>query len=159
METRAQLRKNLEASVADLQAAETAFYEARAGKDDARRAASATDHIKFKSLHESASDQILERAAAVETGLAAYREVIESDYRNEMQAASVETRRLYEERQALEVARARLEQQIIAATEKEKPAVGRAVANERLASEYAQNWNEFKTRMVRLVHESQARAA
>jgi hypothetical protein len=156
-ETAAGFRAHLESAIRNLQAAETAFHAARASKERAIQTASAQHHLNATEAHKSASDGILEAAANVEEILSLYNEASAREYAAAMQAATVESRELYGQRPELVQALADLDKAIAVAEEKEKPAVTRATGMEFRWSSYGQQANEFKTRVVRLVLEDQAR--
>jgi chromosome segregation ATPase len=154
-----QLRETLKKTVDALKRAEVSFYEARHGSERARLAASATDTLRARAQHESASDQVLEKASEVETALAEYREKVASDYAGKVQAATTASRQLHEERREAEQRLRDLDQQIQAATERERPLVSTLAAIERRDSEYAAGVHEFKLGVVRAISEDKARAA
>jgi hypothetical protein len=151
-----QLRKNLELAINALQDSEAAFHQANAAEQHARNAASATHTLKAKAEKESATEQILERAATVEEALAAFRKQFESDYSAEIEAATVTSRALQEKRLQLETEMADLAKQIARANEAEKPAIDRAVEKEKFASQFAQYATSYTVDTVRL---TQAAAA
>lgn len=150
------LKKNLETSIVALQDAEAAFHQSHAAEQHARNTASATHTLKAKAAKESAHEQILERASAVEAALAAYKTQLETDYHDEMQAATVETRALHVRRLELEAEMADLAKRIEVATAKEQPAVDTAYEKNGFAVQFANYANTYTVDVVRLTQQSAA---
>jgi vancomycin resistance protein YoaR len=150
------LKKNLETAINALQDAEAAFHQAQAAEQHAKNAVSATHTLKAKAEKESAHEQILERASTVEAALDAFKRQLEADYHKEVEAATVESRRLHTKRLELEAEMADLARQIEVVTEAERPAMDAAVSKENFATQFANYATTYTYDCVRLVQTAAA---
>src|SRR4030095_10609168 len=114
-------------AVEALQLAEKSFHQANAQLQQARGAGNATAMLQGRVEHEAATERLLECAAAAESSLAAYRKQTESDYRESIQNATIDSRRLHADRLVLEEQLANLQREIAAVEERERPLVDQAV--------------------------------
>src|SRR6266498_2559922 len=120
------LREQVIKAVDGLQLAEKSFHQVNAQLGQARSAGSATATLKARVEHETASERLLECAAAAEASLDAYRKQTDTDYHRTIEDATIDSRRLHADRLALEEQLANLQREIVTVEERERPLVDAA---------------------------------
>ena len=151
-------REQLDATLEELQAAETAFRQAVVHADEARVLVSASLTLKARAEVETGRELLLQRAAAAEAANEAYRLAFDSEYSSGMRKATTRSRKLHEQRLELEQALADLGREIEAANAEEAPAITELVTANGFYFQYWQYASEIQARAVRLVHETRVAA-